>query len=595
MNTDSPRLIPTGSGESVFFGGRNLYPGEEPSDRAHMKAERLPLRPKTLYLISSPLLWYGVEALLKRASQECRFLAVEADSSLAQISDSRIPRRFHNDPRCRYLSVPSDRELIEQLYELGIHRLRRCEVISLNGGYRLYRRQYGHIAQLLQNEIERFWQHKATLVHMMPLWLSHIFKNLALHTQGIAAPDICTHPALVVGAGPSLDEYVPLIRELQERLFIIAVDTAYAPLRNSGVLPDVVVLQEGQIYNQYDFLQFPKVDGIVLADLSSHSGILRRLSGAAGGYRLFFTEFTGSTLFDRMEAAGVLPPFRTPPLGSVGSTAVHAALQLCSREVVVCGVDFAFPEGRTHAKGSAFHINVLLNAHRFNPPTGELVRAKPGIRTLQQFPQHSRNEEMLDAQSSTNFTASHYYTAPVIDAYVRSFARRFAGEGRLRRLGPGREDMDLRCITPGELRELVHEEHEKPADYSGPLDSATSVRSGGAGHTSSRTGGTTAGTAEETKERRYPPTTAQVRAFLEGERELLKECYRLGKMLLYSEGGDRERRELTACLYRVDYLYLYFPDTGTMPPELTPTMLKRLLVSAERFRRQIEQALQMIE
>jgi hypothetical protein len=364
---------------------------------------------------------------------------------------------------------------------------------------------------------------------------------------------------MVIGAGPSLDEHIELIGELRNAFFLLAVDTAYAPLRSAGIRPDMVILQEGQFYNQYDFLPHPDLRCSVLADMSSHAGVLRRLTGGAESYTLFFTEFTASSLFRRLQKHGLLPPMSVPPLGSVGSAAVFTALHLTAREVLVCGVDFAFPEGRTHARGAPSHLAELLAADRFRPPTGELVRTKHGIRALQ-----AEIKEVEKGGSSGGNTA--VYTAPVIDSYVKSFTRRFSGEERLGRLGAGRSDMRLRQVGRKELRRIA---------------SAAQDSRG-------------AGTGGRDVESTSPPSAEQVRSFLEQERELLHECYRIGRKLLHGRGGEEEQERLTELLRSADYLYLYFPDTGTKPPELSPNMLKRLLVSAGRFSRLLDRALQII-
>jgi hypothetical protein len=554
---DSPRLFDAGRGESVFFAGTSLYPGEEPAARPRSKAQQLQLQPNCLYLIASPLLWYGIETLLERAPESARFLAVECEPALVRIAQERMPRHLADSRKIRFPGSPDDAALIAELYRLDIQHLRRCEIVSLNGGYRLQRAEYARLQQLLQGEIERFWRHKATLVHMMPLWVSNTFFNLALHHRSLTAPEAVEKPVLVAGAGPSLDDYLDFIKERRTQLYILAVDTAYAPLRSAGICPDMVLLQEAQYYNQYDFLPYPHAECVICADLSSHSGILRRLQPSASALHLLHTDFTSTMLFNRLHSRGLLPPLRVPPLGSVGSTAVYTALQLTRREVVVCGVDFAFPEGRTHAKGAVSHLLGLLKTDRFHPAAGELVKAVAGTRPLP--------GSAAPAQSGLPL-----FTTPVIESYVQSFARRIAEEPQVFRLGPGRKDMQLPELTRSDMEGRLERSMDKEQV---PRVSTTGAGLGGA----------------------EAPGKQAVRSFLEEEGALLAECYRLGRKLLNGSGGPEERQQFRELLRRADYLYLYFPDTGTEPPELNPTMLKRLLVSAGRFEQQVNKARRLLQ
>ena len=65
---------------------------------------------------------------------------------------------------------------------------------------------------------------------------------LASEADAAALTDLFTGiPAIVVGAGPSLDENLPVLRHLQDRALLVAVDTAVRPLLAAGIHPHLVV------------------------------------------------------------------------------------------------------------------------------------------------------------------------------------------------------------------------------------------------------------------------------------------------------------------------------------------------------------------
>jgi hypothetical protein len=158
----------------------------------------------------------------------------------------------------------------------------------------------------------------------------------------------------------------------------------------------------------------------------------------------------------------------------------------------------------------------------------------------------------------------------VIESYVQSFARRIAEEPQVFRLGPGRKDMQLPELTRSDMEGRLERSMDKEQV---PRVSTTGAGLGGA----------------------EAPGKQAVRSFLEEEGALLAECYRLGRKLLNGSGGPEERQQFRELLQQADYLYLYFPDTGTEAPELNPTMLKRLLVSAGRFEQQVNKARRLLQ
>ena len=105
----------------------------------------------------------------------------------------------------------------------------------------------------------------------------------------------------------------------------------------------------------------------IFADLSSRHSLL----DLSGNKEIIFysTEFANTIFWNNLRAKGLLPK-EILPLGSVGNTATEIALNLRENTTIpvfVIGLDFSFPAGQTHTKGSMQHKNMLLNTNRFNP------------------------------------------------------------------------------------------------------------------------------------------------------------------------------------------------------------------------------------
>src|SRR6056297_1024289 len=482
MQAQAPLLTEVSGGTSIVFKNKELYSRSSPRTRAEERAAAFELESHTLYILASPLLWYGVSNLLKKLPPSSHIIAVEQEPQLAALSISHQPLElsrneqldigFHpeggleaeapdgNNPASGsaetktpesgaagdiFKSIPA---LVEKL---GIERFRRVRVLTLNGGYRLNSRRYTELVQLLEEEIQQFWHNKYTLMHMLPLWIKNILRNLALCTFPADAsskkPDPKTAhlksrprfglpksslPVLVAGAGPSLDTHIDFIRRYRDTIYLLTVDTAYSVLLQHDIKPDMVVVQESQFYNLYDFIYQPRIEADILADISSYPQVIRL---GAGDIYLYATEFVHTQLFSRLQEAELLPP-RIPPLGSVGTTAVHAALSITDSTVILAGIDFAFPPGQTHARGAPRHQLNLQHSHRFLGIEDMWPRTTKGVTTTP------------DASDAFGVPMR---TTPSLRRYADNFARVFNSLDRMLLLKPRGLPLGIPELTQAEL------------------------------------------------------------------------------------------------------------------------------------------------
>lgn len=84
-----------------------------------------------------------------------------------------------------------------------------------------------------------------TVISQTINFIKNIFINAPISQATINLIDFHNkfkdRPFLVVAAGPSLDKQLPILKEYQSYLYIIAVDKAYPSLRKYDIVPDVVI------------------------------------------------------------------------------------------------------------------------------------------------------------------------------------------------------------------------------------------------------------------------------------------------------------------------------------------------------------------
>lgn len=156
-------------------------------------------------------------------------------------------------------------------------------------------------------------------------------------------------PAVVVAAGPTLDENLRDLSATRERVLLIAVDTALRPLLAAGVHPDLVVAVDPSEANASHLVDLPECPNTYLVAEGSLDPEAVR-------------QFSRRTLFFRVADHHPWPWLRGHGLdrhqlrawGSVLTTAFDLALTMGCDPIIFAGADLAFTGGRPYARGTTF-------------------------------------------------------------------------------------------------------------------------------------------------------------------------------------------------------------------------------------------------
>ncbi|MDC7222150.1 MAG: DUF115 domain-containing protein [Spirochaetales bacterium] len=335
------------------------------------------LEPDTLYLLPSPLLGYGMEELLERLPERSFLLGVERYQELMALTQPHLPAQLISGKRCALIRTEYAEATAEFVARLGLHRFKRCRRIDLNGGARLAPDFYTALEEKLNRVIFTYWQTRASLVKMGPLWFRNIFRNIPSLSRGTNLSSLRVQGTILLcGAGESLEESLPLIKKYRDRLFLCAVDTAYPVLTGQGIIPDAVFNLDGQFYNYYDYYHHKDQPLYLISDITAFPASLR-LPGVEP--ILFSSHFAPNDLLKRMEEQGLLP-FSAEPMGSVGVTALHLCSLISEGPILMTGLDFSYRPGKSHARDTVYHQLYLSRTKKTLPDGGmtALSLRRPG-------------------------------------------------------------------------------------------------------------------------------------------------------------------------------------------------------------------------
>jgi hypothetical protein len=526
----------------------------DPQGLAEKAVDAAPKLSRTLYFCPSPLYGYGLEWLLSQTGADSAVLGVEADEELMALSLAFLPEGLRENPRFRLVRTGSAEALCGYVRRVwGPRRFRRVVELRLTGGWQFGETSYRELAEALRRDIAIDWGNAMTLVKLGRRYIRNAIMNLPLLSRvpTVAALDFGNAPALVLGAGPSLDGVLEGLGDLlaaprdEKRTFrLICVDTALLALRARGIEPNLVVALESQHWNLRDFVGLGDWNIPVAMDLSALPATREVLGGQSF---LFVSPWAPLRFFSRLEEHGLLPP-ALPPLGSVGLTAVALACRIGTGPLITGGLDFSFSLDRFHARSTPGSLANLRDHHRLRGIIRGGAAFRPGV-----FTAPAKNGETLRSD-------------PALRGYRDLFEREFASEKRLVDItGPGLP-LGIPAVSLAEARRLLAGSGTAPAGTSG--------------------GGESPGPAGEVAKKQGP-----LAAFLDRERETLLRLRRILTGAAAPLPGETDR-----LLDEADYLWAHFPDCagagGRRPPAEDLSFLKRVRVELDPFINLYDRALE---
>ena len=299
-------------------------------------------------------------------------------------------------------------------------------VIVLPAYRNIYTSFVDHCIHRIQQKRERKTVNSATLRRFGKLWLRNTLRNISHYSYGIPIQELFGRfagiPAILLGAGPSLDELLPWVLEVQNHCLIMAVDTALRPALTKGLRVDFTMILEPQYWNtrHLDFVHDPDV--LVVTEISTHPRAYQtfKYPPLLAGSTYPLGTYLEQGYFARLGAGG-----------SVATSAWDFLNRLGVSEIYLVGIDLAFPNLHTHAAGSLSEQLVLTQATRVKPTeTGNFTYLQSGkpIQVMNNLGQEVISDMRMNIYAAwfesqcKNATGSGEALSPKISSKARTFS-----------------------------------------------------------------------------------------------------------------------------------------------------------------------------
>jgi len=245
--------------------------------------------------------------------------------------------------------------------------------------------QFPDAGRELKAQAERYRRkdeiNAATLKRFGRLWVRNLARNIK---PAAAYPGVSNFtdkfrglPALVLAAGPSLDELEGFLPDLAKRYVMVCVDTALRTMLRLGVEPDFIVVVDPQYWNCRHLDRCNSPSSILVTEAAVWPSVLRFCSRQTVMCSSIYP--LGRYVEERLGA----PRGSLGAGGSVATTAWDFARSLGCSPIYMAGLDLSFPAGKTHARSSLFEQRSLAEGSRLEPASNASFTAMRGGRPFQ--------------------------------------------------------------------------------------------------------------------------------------------------------------------------------------------------------------------
>ncbi|OGV31294.1 MAG: hypothetical protein A2020_01590 [Lentisphaerae bacterium GWF2_45_14] len=300
---------------------------------------------------------YHIQAILRRIKPGAMLLVVEKYPEIIRKAMGYCDFRALSGPGYDLIFIASTSE--EELKREYRHYLQTRKNLKVSvfihpGLSRAFPGVYEKLVFELKMETSIELMERNTRIVLSAKWLEHGIFNLPtiLNSPGVKSlKDFHKGmPALVIAAGPSLDESAPFIHSVRDKCILISVGRALKPLLSRGITPDYIIHIDSDFTTLQQFEGMDIANSVLLAELVAYPSIVSMFKG-----RTFFFSVGAAKEFEGwLKIAGV----ETGCLcagGTVSLSAIDAALRMGCSKIFFIGLDLAFKDdGTTHASEAAY-------------------------------------------------------------------------------------------------------------------------------------------------------------------------------------------------------------------------------------------------
>ena len=256
--------------------------------------------------------------------------------------------------------------------EIADSEASQIKVLEWRPALSVFGKAYLSLMEETVNFIKRSDANARTIIAFGSRWLKNFFTNLELIKNALS-PDRqnlfpISKPLLVTGAGPGLEEAIPMIKENfdRESVFILAAASSQAALEAKGIKADMLISIDGSQWAKFHLYDFLRNQNSYVRPCCLAASITAALPSQCGTMPVLFL-CDGSLWQTHVLKKMKIPYYTLPQRGTVAATALDLAFNLTKNDIYIAGIDFENRDIRSHARPYSFDRFIDEKAGRMKP------------------------------------------------------------------------------------------------------------------------------------------------------------------------------------------------------------------------------------
>ncbi|HPV39901.1 MAG TPA: DUF115 domain-containing protein [Spirochaetota bacterium] len=351
-------VIPAGHGlETIMVksGGREmpLHSKVNPERDSDLLRERLDPSRYDFLVILGVGLGYHCLPLKDILHSYSRVILVDIlDGIDKAMARNRLTSFLIDDPGVTLVAGKTAAEVERTVAELlDMDAVRGISVLEHPASVRIFNDYYSAVKRSIDKVISIKAGNKATRQAFGARYLRNALFNLAMMKNTRPVRHLFNafreYPAVIIGSGPSLNGDADMIGMNQDRLFIIAVDSALPTLMGRGIRPDMVISIDPQPYVQEHFQGCDCGTVLAVHSITSYHSLVEKLGGFLSFNSHPFSQLAAEIYGDRVGSVD-------SGTGTVAGDAVSLAVKCGFSRIGMTGLDFSFSDFAIYARGTAY-------------------------------------------------------------------------------------------------------------------------------------------------------------------------------------------------------------------------------------------------
>ena len=313
------------------------------------------------FILVEPGLGY-ITAALKKKNPSAKIIALHAEKPSGGLAAAAPDSLWYPETGTQVQSFLET--------EIPDSSAREIRLLEWRPALSVYGEKYLTLVKETAEFIKRSDANTRTLNAFGRIWFRNFFKNLGI-IKKILCPLSISKPLLVTGAGPGLEDVIPLIREKRDGLFILASSSSAAALESGNIAPNLIISTDGTAWARFHLY------GLFRNKQKEPYPLAAALSAAIPSQceNIPVMPISDGSVWQTLILNELKIPFTVlPQRGTVSASALDLAFAISEGEVFITGIDLTNRDIRSHARPYSLDRLMEEKAERVNPVYSQVYK-----------------------------------------------------------------------------------------------------------------------------------------------------------------------------------------------------------------------------